>query len=132
MLPKKILLAEDDVDDREFFHNFLESRKDVVLVFEAENGEHVFEVLKNITEDSMLPDLILLDQNMPKRNGLETLQLLKDHTVYKNIPVFIYSTYSNEALHQQSVAAGAISVFPKPFTHQGYDKMVNDMLALAG
>jgi CheY-like chemotaxis protein len=128
MSPKKILLAEDDADDQKFFYEFLKMRTDVILLPVAENGEEIFDSLSNLSEATNLPDLIVLDQNMPKRNGLQTLQRLKDSRNYKRIPVFIYSTYADDALRQQSMAAGATFVFSKPYTSEGYHAMINAML----
>lgn len=130
--PKKILLAEDDADDREVFYKFLKNRSDVFLLSAVENGEEVLDILSGIITVQELPDLILLDQKMPKKNGLQTLQSLKESHAFEQIPVFIYSTYTDEALHQQSANAGAVFVFLKPYTSEGYHKMVDAMLHLIG
>lgn len=126
---KKILLAEDDPDDRGFFFQFLEHRPDVLLLPPVENGEEVFEYLKK-APDSHFPDLIILDQNMPKCNGLQTLAILKNNSHYENIPVFVYSTYTDEYLRQHSLELGARSVLDKPFSLEGYEKMIDDILEL--
>ena len=78
MLKRKILLAEDDEDDQDFFIDFLQSRKDIILMPIVENGIALVELLEQINSDEELPDYIILDQNMPKRNGLQTLQILKN------------------------------------------------------
>lgn len=130
MLPKKILLAEDDADDREFFQEFLKAREDIALFAMAENGEEVFGALLPASTATDLPDLIILDQNMPKRNGLQTVQALKEDDRFKNIPLFIYSTYADENLRRQSLEAGAVSVFQKPYTLEGYHNMVDAALSL--
>lgn len=127
MVPKKVLLAEDDADDRDIFFNFLRNRSDILLLPAAENGEEVIDFLENAAGEQ-LPDFILLDQNMPKKNGIQTLQTLKQLTPYKNIPVFIYSTYVDEMLQRQSTEAGAVSVFSKPHTMEGYHGMIDAIL----
>lgn len=126
----KILLAEDDADDMEMFSTFLNGRNDVRLFAFAENGLEVIETLAAIKEPAALPDIILLDQNMPKQNGLQTLKLLKEHLAYSSIPVFIYSTYADNALQEHGVQAGAIQVFSKPYTIQGYTEMLERMLSV--
>lgn len=128
-LPKKILLAEDDPDDRGFFFEFLEHRRDLFLLPPVENGEEVFEFLEK-AQDGSFPDLIILDQNMPKCNGLQTLAILKNNSHYENIPVFVYSTYTDEYLKQRSMQLGARSVLEKPFSLEGYHKMIDDILNL--
>jgi CheY-like chemotaxis protein len=128
-LPKKILLAEDDPDDRGFFFEFLEHRRDLLLLPPVENGEEVFQFLEK-AQNGHFPDLIILDQNMPKCNGLQTLAILKNNSHYKNIPVFVYSTYTDEYLVQRSMQLGARSVLEKPFSLEGYQKMIDDILNL--
>lgn len=124
----KILLAEDDDDDREMFCTFLDGRNDVELFACVENGLEAMDTLTAIKSPHELPDMILLDQNMPKQNGLQTVKMLKQDQIYSSIPIFIYSTYADTALREHSLQAGAISVFSKPFTMQGYDEMLNSML----
>ena len=125
MLPKTILLAEDDADDRSFFLDFLIHRNDISAISTVENGEEVFNFLETIYEASQLPHIIILDQNMPKRNGLQTLQMLKQNSVYKKIPVFMYSTYADENLASQSLDCGATLVLAKPFSPDGYQQMMD-------
>jgi CheY-like chemotaxis protein len=128
MVPKRILLAEDDADDREMFTTFLTARTDVELASLVENGVEVIDLLSSIVKPGNLPDLIILDQNMPKQNGLQTLKILKDSGHYQNIPVFVYSTYADSSLEKQSIQAGAIAVFSKPYTMKGYHEMLDNML----
>ena len=125
MSPKKILLAEDDIDDQKLFYDFLQNRKDIVLLPVVENGVHLFDSLEKITSADDLPDLIILDQNMPRRSGLQTLQLLKTTNRYAHIPVMVYSTYTDQQLIKVSSEMGAVSVASKPVTKDGYDDMIN-------
>lgn len=125
MIKRKILLAEDDEDDQKFFADFLQSREDISLMPIAENGEVLINILENITENEKLPEFIILDQNMPKRNGLQTLSALKQNHRYRNIPVMIYSTYIDNSLVENGQKMGACIVLPKPITQEGYDKLIN-------
>ena len=124
MLKRKILLAEDDEDDQHFFIDFLQSRNDIVLMPIVENGIALVELLEKIKTDE-LPDYIILDQNMPKRNGLQTLQILKKESRYAHIPVMIYSTYTDDQLIKKGTELGASMVMTKPLTKEGYDQLVN-------
>jgi len=126
---KKILLAEDDPDDVSFFFQYLSERPDLVLLPPVENGEEVVEYLQK-AHNGTFPDLIILDQNMPKCNGLQTLAILKNNTQYEKIPVFVYSTYTDAYLVKKSIQLGARSVLEKPFSVEGYHKMIDDILEL--
>ncbi|WP_276482664.1 response regulator [Paraflavitalea pollutisoli] len=129
MVPKTILLAEDDADDREMFADFLASRADVALASLAEDGVDLLHTLNKISHAGTLPDFVILDQNMPRQNGLQTLKELKELPAYQHIPVFIYSTYADKTLEAQCIQAGALGVFTKPYSFDGYDVMIDDMLA---
>ena len=125
MLKRKILLAEDDEDDQHFFIDFLKSRNDIILMPIVENGIALFELLEKINKDEDLPDYIILDQNMPKKNGLQTLQNLKNESRYAHIPVMIYSTYTDDQLIKNGTELGACMIMTKPLTKEGYDQLVN-------
>ncbi|MRG44632.1 response regulator [Chitinophaga sp. SYP-B3965] len=124
-LRKKILLAEDDQDDQDFFHDFLHEREDIFLLPIASNGEELLDYLASTTE---LPDAIILDQNMPKLNGLQTLQLLKDTSRYSNITVMVYSTSTDDSLIKRSSLLGATLVVSKPSSYKGYQRMIDELI----
>lgn len=130
MKPKKILLAEDDLDDQKLFHDFLFQRDDIELMSFVENGEELLDTLGTISEVKYLPDLIILDQNMPKKNGIQTLQDLKNEDRYANINVVIYSTHADKQLQSDAIKNGASKVISKPVTKQGYGEMIDDLLKL--
>ena len=125
---KKILLAEDDEDDRQFFIDFLQYRNDIVLLPIATDGVMLMKQLDSITNESDMPDFIILDQNMPRQNGLQTLQLLKTNSRYSNVPVIIYSTYTDDALIKKGSETGAFLVISKPLSREEYDAMVDRFL----
>ena len=123
----RILLAEDDADDQALFINFLSHRTDIVLLPVAENGVELMETLDKCNSKD-LPHIIILDQNMPKQNGLQTLVALKENERYHYLKVIIYSTYADDQLIMKSKAAGADMVLSKPLSKQGYDEMIEMIL----
>ncbi|MGC3947809.1 MAG: response regulator [Chryseolinea sp.] len=125
---KRIVLVEDDVDDRELFFSFLSKRKDIVLLPPSGNGLELIDFLKSIESDDGLPDLIVLDQNMPKMNGKQTLSFLKSEERYARIPTVIYSTYTDTTLIADCMKLGAEMVAIKPIDSNGYHKMMDDFL----
>lgn len=89
-----ILYAEDDLDDFEALKEALNHISHAYNLIQAKNGT---EVLSFLEENSLSqPSLIVLDLNMPVMDGKQTLQWLKEHPVYKDIPVMIFTTSSRE------------------------------------
>src|SRR5687768_16214912 len=112
MQAKKILIAEDDDDDKSLLYFFLQDRKDIALMPIVENGVELIDALDSIADPSHLPDMIILDQNMPKRNGLQTLRQLKETRSHSTIPVMVYSTYIDQTLVNSCTESGAKAIMP--------------------
>lgn len=129
MKRKKVLLAEDDLDDQQLFYDFLNHRTDIHLLPMVENGVELFHTLNMIAYDDGLPQIIVLDHNMPKRNGFQTLELLKATPRFQHIPVMIYSTYIDQQLTDACYKKGASTVMTKPITKEDYNKMVEAFLS---
>ena len=127
MTKKRILLAEDDEDDRLLFANFLKERDDFILIHICENGMEVLDFLNGLPDNGEFPDLVVLDQNMPKMNGSQTLQKLKNVPRFSKIPVAMYTTYTDKRLMDECYLAGALTVVTKPISHKGYHQMMNDL-----
>ena len=125
---KKILLADDDVDDRWFFVDFLKHRTDLEILSSMTNGKELIEYLDGISDDTNFPNLIILDQNMPKLNGKETLSILKNNVRYNKIDIIIYSTYTDQQLVEECMSLGAALVLAKPVSSEGYNHMISDIL----
>ncbi|MEO6232717.1 MAG: response regulator [Ferruginibacter sp.] len=124
---KKILLAEDDYDDRIFFLEHLNEREDVELMPIAENGVEVLKYLDALKSDDF-PDLIILDQNMPMKNGIQTLEDLKSIENFASIPVVIYSTYADNHLIETCMNKGAETVVTKPLAKKEYGDMMDNFM----
>lgn len=131
MLTKKVLLADDDADDREIFERVLGKKTDVVLMRSVENGREVLDFLRNISPEE-LPHLIILDHNMPKMNGTETLGMLKSSSQYSDIAVVIYSTYSDHSLVERCRQLGAAMVLSKPANLKEYEAVIDKFLGILG
>ena len=121
----KILLADDDTDDRWFFLDFLRHRTDVTFLPSVTDGTEVVAYLNSLNRDADLPHVIILDQNMPKLNGRETLSVLKANPRYSKIAVVVYSTYTDQQLIEDCGLLGALTVQAKPVSLEGYNEMVD-------
>ena len=93
-----ILLVEDNEGDILLTREALEARKLISKIDIAKNGVLAIDFLENIlsNEGALLPDLILLDINLPKKNGQEVLQFIKTHNSLKQIPVIMLTTSSSD------------------------------------
>jgi CheY-like chemotaxis protein len=121
---RSIIIAEDDGDDRLLLETaFKETEMEIQLVF-AHNG---VELLKLLTgkEKSVYPRVILLDLNMPKKDGREVLKELKQNPLLKKIPVIIFTTTKNEAEIARCYELGANTYVVKPDSYSDLLKVVN-------
>ena len=87
-----IIFADDDTDDLELITGYFKQFDPSTNVLEFRNGKEVFRFLEEFAIKAVLPLLVVLDVNMPKMNGKETLVAIRSHPKLKNIPVIIYST----------------------------------------
>ncbi|WP_301930878.1 response regulator [Ferruginibacter sp.] len=99
MKPNHILLVEDNEGDIFLLKEALEERKIVNKLSIARDGLEAVDFLQMgiVAADKDLPDLILLDINLPRMNGHEVLKFIKINDHLKRIPVIILSTSSNDA-----------------------------------
>jgi CheY-like chemotaxis protein len=127
-----ILIAEDDADDRYLLETaFAEKGYPDKIVF-VENGVEVLSYLDTVyekahTDEKSLPGFILLDLNMPKKDGREVLKELKQHPVFKKIPVIIFTTTKNETEIRRCYEMGANSYVIKPISFDGLLKVVENI-----
>ena len=124
-----ILLADDDPVDRELF---VEAMKDTGFSFrvdEVENGE---EVLQHLAAATSLPDIIILDLNMPVKDGRETLKELKNSEQFRHLPVFILSTSNARFDVELACQTGANLFLVKPHEYKEIVEMLNSLFTLFG
>ena len=114
-----ILIAEDDKDDRILLKEaFAENSLSTPLFF-VRDGEEVMDFLYRrgpYETNSEIPDLILLDLNLPKKDGREVLKELKADPVLKKIPVIVFSTSNSTHDISNCYELGASCYMTKPQT----------------
>jgi len=125
-----ILIAEDDPDDRFLLKTaFEESGNPNILRF-VENGVELIQHLKEATEQKMkneFPAFILLDLNMPKKDGREVLKEIKENKIFKKIPVIIFTTTKNENEITRCYELGANSYVVKPLIFDELVKIIEGL-----
>lgn len=110
--PFRILLVDDDADDREIFCDTMIDIDSTTSCTTAFDGFDAFEVLYKST--NTLPDVIFLDLNLPRLSGKQFLSQLREHPVFKTIPVVIYTTSRSLKDMDDTRAMGAIEFLTKP------------------
>lgn len=90
----RILLADDDEDDRTFFSEAIAELKMTNQLTLFNDGKDLMEYMHN--PDAKLPHILFLDLNMPYKNGLDCLKEIRADQRFKNVSIAIYSTSSSE------------------------------------
>ncbi|SFM99642.1 Response regulator receiver domain-containing protein [Chitinophaga sp. YR627] len=117
----KILLADDDVEDRFIMQDAFNAINLPEVPLLVEDGEKVLEYLSETHRNAgVLPSLVVLDLNMPRLSGTQTLRELKSRDAYKDIPVIIFSSSLNVIEMHECKQLGALSYMVKPFTYEEY------------
>lgn len=130
--PITILMADDDPDDRLLAKEaFEESRLRNNLLF-VEDGVELMDFLHrkgkfSQPSKSSLPGLILLDLNMPKKDGREALQEIKSDEILKRIPIVVLTTSSAEEDIIQSYELGVSAYIRKPVSFEGLINVVKSI-----
>lgn len=114
----KILLADDDPEDRHIIKDAMEQIGSGDIILFAENGEQALQTLASQYAAGTQACLIVLDLNMPKMNGTETLRQLKNDDRFKEVPVIIFSTSINTLEKEKCMQLGAHSYVTKPISHK--------------
>ena len=114
--PMEILLVEDNEDDILLEQEALADAKLVNLMSVVRDGEEALAYLRRKGEyqNARVPGLILLDINMPKKNGFEVLNEIKADPALMHIPVVMLTTSDSEADIVKAYARGACSFITKP------------------
>ena len=89
-IPLQILLADDDIDDRNFFANALLEIPITTQLKTVSNGEQLMEHLA--ANAANLPDVLFLDLSMPRKTGFECLAEIKENESLKTMPVIMFTT----------------------------------------
>lgn len=120
-----ILLIEDDTIEVMKFNRVLKTLALNHKIIEAKNGEEALKILK-IKENIL--DIIVLDLNMPKLNGLEFLGILKNDEILKYIPAVILTTSGNHKDVLECYKIGIAGYILKPLKYDDYVDRIKRLL----
>ncbi len=130
--PIVILMADDDEDDILLTQKALQKGKLLNTLYSVRDGEELLDYLLHrgdYTDASQAPrpGIILLDLNMPKKDGREALKEIKSHEDLQDIPIVVFSTSKAEEDIYRSYKLGVNSFITKPVT---FDSLIEVMQAL--
>jgi CheY-like chemotaxis protein len=131
--PFVVLMADDDPEDIALFSEALVDDNTTAVFRSVSDGFELIQYLhcrgdySGHGQTSPTPDLILLDLNMPKKNGTEVLAELKSTPHLRNIPIFILSTSDAERDHARTTLLGADRYYTKPSSYIAFSKLVESL-----
>jgi CheY-like chemotaxis protein len=123
-----ILLADDDTDDCIFFKEALGELLLSTNLTTVHDGEQLMQLLTN--ETNVLPHVLFLDLNMPRKNGFECLTEIKLSKKLKQLPVIVFSTSFEQEVVNQLYKNGAQYFIRKPSEFSQFKKIIQQSLAL--
>jgi CheY-like chemotaxis protein len=122
----KVLLVEDNLIEIMKMKRTISFLNLKHMIHEAKNGE---EALKFLENSANIPDIILLDLNMPKINGIEFLRIIKASNELKHIPTIILTTSSNQKDLLECYITGISGYILKPLKYEDYLKKIEVVLS---
>ena len=128
-----ILMADDDADDRLLAKDALNECKITNALHFVENGEELLDYLRQKGKYASLantprPGLILLDLNMPRKDGREALQEIKADPKLRSIPVVVLTTSKADTDISRIYELGANSFITKPVSFDALIKVMSDLV----
>jgi CheY-like chemotaxis protein len=122
----KILLVEDNLIELMKMKRTVSFLKLEHQITEAKNAEIALEILE---DNNDLPDLILLDLNMPKISGVEFLSILKSSEEFRHIPTVILTTSNNQKDLEECYRIGVSGYILKPLKYEDYVQKIEKVLS---
>ncbi len=124
----QILLADDDEDDRLIFKDAFEEIKIKNSVKTVNDG---VELMNYLTQQGIiLPHILFLDLNMPRKTGIECLLEIKQIDHLKKIPIAIYSTSASEEDIEETFVQGANVYIKKPNNFGALKKVLEEVVTI--
>jgi CheY-like chemotaxis protein len=123
-----VLLADDDEDDRLFFRDAFQEIKINTKVDLVNDGVELMDYLTR--NGHILPHILFLDLNMPRKNGVECLLEIRRNDRLRDIPVAIYSTSSSEEDIEETFVKGANVYIKKPSDFGTLKKILEEVITI--
>ncbi len=119
---EKILIVEDNPQNMRLTEMILRAKHYILL--KAVDGEEGLEVA---TKEH--PDLIIMDIQLPKMNGLEVTRKLRENPVFQHTPIIGVTAYAMKGDEEKIIQAGCDTYIPKPIDTRKFPEVIAEMLA---
>ncbi|HUR09993.1 MAG TPA: response regulator [Flavitalea sp.] len=129
VVKQSVLIVDDDSDDRHFVQEAFRLSKIDVDFVELTNANNIVSKLTLIERDHPV-SLILLDLNMPGKNGIEALREIKEDVKFTHIPTVVLTTSNTDKDRDDSYSMGANCFLSKPNSFDHYLKMLQSVAKL--
>jgi CheY-like chemotaxis protein len=121
-----IFFGDDDQEDIDFFKRAINETSEEIKITIAKDGLELLQFL-----DVVIPDLIFLDLNMPRMNGVDCLKEIRNRLTCKEVPVIIYSTTAEKSHIEITYALGANMYIQKPPNYGKIKDQLKQTLSLS-
>lgn len=123
-----IICAEDDDDHFFLLKSILEDLSDRISVYRANDGEELLDLLlkrgKFTNKQYSFPIIILLDLNMPKKNGFDALKEIRSLDQFKTVPIIVLTASDNHQDIHKCYELGANAFITKPGDFNEFNEMM--------
>ena len=124
---ESIFIVDDDADDRQIITDAFRQTNATSALESFESGNALMKRLAEL-ERQALPSLILLDLNMPGRDGREILSEIKETEAFRHIPIIIFTTSSFDKDRKSCYELGANCFITKP---SAYDQLLGAIQSIS-
>lgn len=126
-----ILIADDDADDRMFLEQAMRRNGYEQDIRFVEDGEELMDYLRRQgrynAQNAPWPNMLILDLNMPRKNGFQALSEIKDDPELRRLPVVVMTTSSADEDVVKTYSLGVNSFVTKPFNFNRLVEMVGTL-----
>ena len=128
-----IVITDDDDDDFYLIHQALQKVSSDCTVHHLKDGSAlIFYLTELLNAGKSLPDLVVLDVNMPRMDGITALKAIKSNDRLCNMPIVIHTTHDCQEFGKEVLALGAKAYIPKGSSFSGIIAFAKKIIELAG